>query len=152
MLILLLGVLEASSSSEGILTGHEVKRKALPSNPPEPHLGFTCCTSTGHGDSPTRCNSGARPPSLALPRCSASRCKVACAGFCRARHQQKRDFGKTLSAVSRILHKVRFILFRCRQFAMNATSVPHVTMLHDRILCDNPSMMHQVQPPLSRFQ
>jgi hypothetical protein len=35
---------------------------------------------------------------------------------------------------------------------MNATSVPHVTMLHDRILCDNPSMMHQVQPFFSQSQ
>ena len=35
---------------------------------------------------------------------------------------------------------------------MNATSVPHVTMLHDRILCDNPSMMHQVLRFFSQFE
>jgi len=28
---------------------------------------------------------------------------------------------------------------------MNATSVPHVSMVQDRILCDAPSMMHQVK-------
>ena len=34
---------------------------------------------------------------------------------------------------------------------MSATSVPHVTMLHDRILCDTPSMMHQVRPYLKKM-
>ena len=33
---------------------------------------------------------------------------------------------------------------------MNPTSVPHVAMVHDRILCDTPSMMHQVQQLFAR--